>query len=602
MKKIRPICLVFLLFLIVLMIGCGGQRPASGSEAPTASPTAEPTPSPTPEPTPIPFDMVAEQNAPDYVYLTDSQDLIDALETIDRNEKAAASDGEEDETLVPAGVSVDDAGPVGDKMAVEGKWLYILSDKDLLVVEMDGMNTSLVSRVRVGGSWTGRGEEPSEPVYGYERTPSAVYCAGSRLVVTCDWYGYDNVPGDVNYTEYTAVDVYDVTDPSAPILLGGFGQAGSVTAAGVEGNAFYMVTECPVYDDTFDDLPNLPAMYADGGSAELPYSKICFARSGAVNSCALMGVYDLNGPRWVDSQAVLGASAKVYARDGSIFFFVPHTAECASRTLDTGAETARIACTDIIRFTFDEKALELSAAITVNGVIPDSSCLDLFDGTLRCLTRLDQRLYTSGDPEQWDQRWDGSALYLLDASLRPAGKISAGEDAPIRWAGFLGDKAVLTLTDGDSLLVDLKDLPEDLSDLPAVATVEAQAVRSFGEKGYTAFYRTGARKLSLTLYDEKMSALAARAFGSDHSSTLENAHGYIADGDANVVSFSADDSYCIYGYDKSEGLYFRSSVYLDDWAWNARGFRRGEFFYVADTKEIAVLTVSDLEEITRVNF
>ena len=192
---------------------------------------------------------------------------------------------------------------------------------------------------------------------------------------------------------------------------------------------------------------------------------------------------------------------------------------------------------------------------------------------------------------------------MLDEGLNTVGKISGDpEAAQIRWIGFLGEKAVLTMTDDSSVVADMLNPPEDVSALPKVGEVEAVAIRSFGENGYTAFYRSEARKLRLTIYDGKMAAMDSRDFGSDHSSTLENVHGYMADGIANIIAFSADDSYCFYGFDKKEGLYFRSSVFLDDWAWNARGYRSGEYFYVADTKELVVLSVPELAEISRIYF
>ena len=601
MKKTCFICLLFLLFAALLLSGCGKQTPGDAAAAtPTPAPTQAPTPTPTPEPTSIPYDLVAEESSARYSYLLDDSSLGSALESITGR---PLSDYREESDTAVGGASMDDTGKKGDTVVSDGRWMYLLSDKDLVTVRMDGENSCIVSKIRAGISWSGRGEEPSEPVSGYEKTPSGLYLSGNRLVVTSDWYGYDNQPGDFNYTEYTAVDVYDVDDPTNPRLLGSFGQSGSVAAAGVKDDLFYLVTDCPVYDDSTGDTLPVPDHYFGGNAVPIPLSKIICADDGYVNGYAFLSVYDLKGPGLADSVAMLGAAADVFAEDGRIILYCPRIADSTSRSIGGKEERARITCTDLYEFSADGGSLALKNVSTVNGVITDSGCMDLYDGTLRCLTQIDQRLYTSGDPEQWDERIRGTAVYLLDEGLNTVGKISGDpEAAQIRWIGFLGEKAVLTMTDDSSVVADMLDPPEDVSALPKVGEVEAVAIRSFGENGYTAFYRSEARKLRLTIYDGKMAAMDSRDFGSDHSSTLENVHGYMADGIANIIAFSADDSYCFYGFDKKEGLYFRSSVFLDDWAWNARGYRSGEYFYVADTKELVVLSVPELAEISRIYF
>ena len=99
-----------------------------------------------------------------------------------------------------------------------------------------------------------------------------------------------------------------------------------------------------------------------------------------------------------------------------------------------------------------------------------------------------------------------------------------------------------------------------------------------------------------------MTPVCERTFGSDHSSTLENQAGYFADGEANVIAFSADDSYCVYGFDPDQGLVLRGDVFLTDWAWNARGFCLDGLLYVADTKEVCIYDLSDFSCLKQLSF
>ena len=603
MKKTRLICLLILLFAVFLLCSCGSGTPA-GTPSATAVPTPEPTPTPTPEPTAIPFDLAAENSEPAYRFLSDEQDLAKALSQIAANAEESEVDliVAEDSGFEGA-VRIDDCGQKGDYMAVSGEWLYLLADRDMLILHLNGTSTQIVSRTPVGISWSGRGEEPSEPVSGYEKTPSGIYCAGNRVVVTCDWYGYENAPGDVNYTEYTCVDIYDVKNPAAPVWVEGFGQDGSILSAGVYEDLFFLVTDCPFYEDSAGRSTELPMLYTSYGKEALPCGSVCFAEDGACSGCLLTGLYDMKSARRVDAKAMMGTRPDVYAAEGDLVFFNNRLAEHFSRMTAKGEEKARIRCSDVFRWTLDSSGIALAAAKTVNGEIMDSACLDLYDDCLRCFTKLNQRLYTSGNPAEWEYRETGSAVYLLDNELSVRGKISAAVDQPqICWVGFLQDRAALTTDDGKSMLCSLTDPPADLADLPKENGLAADAVRTYGDMGFTAFYQSDPGKLELTIYDEKLKAMDTCIFGSDHSSTLENTRGYTTDGNADIIGFSADDSYCLYGFDKKEGLYFRTDVFLNDWAWNARGISGDKYFYIADSREIVALDKADLSEVIRIAF
>lgn len=600
MKRNRSICPIILLFAVFMLCSCG-KTPSQGASS-TPAPTEAATPSPTPEPTPIPYDLVAEQSGIEYSFLQNREEYLEALSLISSNAGAPATDPRQDEPELSA-VRVNDTGTAGDYMARSGDILYILTERELAAVKLAGAETRVLGRYPVGVSWTGRGEEPREPVSGYEKTPLQVYCSGDRLVVLSDWYGYDNSPWDINYTEYIAVDIYDVKDPSGPRLLNSFGQSGIVSAAGIWKDTFYLVTDCPAYaDDTGTDAA-LPTLYSVAGSEPLPFSGICFAKAGSYNGCALMCSYDLKTAYRSDSRAMLGVSADAYTGDGKLYMTVPRTAQSPSRTISSAEEFAFIRCSDVYCWSLENGGIELKAAGTVNGVIPDSGCMYLNGDDLWCLTNLDQRLFTGASPEQWDSRETGSALYRLDEDLHPTGVIAADAQEPqISWVGFLGSTAAVSTDDGRTFLADLSEPPASPSGNALKTEINAHAIRSFGESGYTAFYRTGPGKLELTVYDEKLKMMDSKSFGSDHSSTLDNLRGYTVDGRDGIVAFSADDSYCLYSFGKKEGLTYRAGVYLNDWAWNARGFSDEGYFYTADRNEIAVTDKKDMSEIQRVYF
>ena len=109
-------------------------------------------------------------------------------------------------------------------------------------------------------------------------------------------------------------------------------------------------------------------------------------------------------------------------------------------------------------------------------------------------------------------------------------------------------------------------------------------------------------RMTITFCDRNMKPAASKTFASDHSSTLENHRAYITDAGRDLLTFTADDSYCIYGYDAEKGIVLRSDVFLNDWAWNAKGLLVGELLYIADGKEIIVLSAETLETLTELTF
>ena len=234
----------------------------------------------------------------------------------------------------------------------------------------------------------------------------------------------------------------------------------------------------------------------------------------------------------------------------------------------------------------------------------DANCLDRYDGQLRCAVITDERRrtdLTNGGGKI--ERAVSCDILLFDGTFTVVGTAeNLTEGFPNCWIGYLGDRAVVTDRGSSSALVKLNgaEPQPDVTQLPKA--VSAQAIRSLDGLGYTAFYQSEAGKLTLTVYDPEMALLAERTFGSDHSSTLENLAGYFTDGASGIIAFSADDSYCVYGFDPDKGLTLKGDVFLSDWAWNARGFILDGFLYVADTCEMFIYDLTDFSLVSRIEF
>lgn len=601
MKKRRVLWLAVLAAGIAFISGCSGGKtsPQDPSDRGAQSPGA----SPTPVPTPMPYELLLRDSPTVFGFLENTDQVRSCLDTLTENAQRRAEETGETAASI-ASVKLSDGRTGEDIMAVDGDILYVLSDKNLVILRLDGEDSRVISNTRVGTDWTG--QESEGLISGSEEIPTGLCCAGDRLAVFYDCYSYEGASGELEYTEYTTLEIFDVSDPGSPGSLARFGQDGAFRAVSLGEGTLLLATEYAVFpgEESGEDL--IPHTYYNEAPSALEAGNICYAQDGHYAGYSVVGAYTLSAPAMVDVKALLGVDADVLAGDGQLYFHSDRRAEVRSRAFEGFTENARISCTDIFRFALGENGLTVTAGV-VNGVLPDSGCMDVRGGTLRLLTVRHEQLYPveGGDqPYALEEELTGADIILMDDMLSPAGKVSLGVNGTdIRWVGFLGDSAIVSLTDGKrSLPVTFSDpaAPAVGEDLPEYVT--ALAIRPWGENGFTAFSQEEAGELTLTVYDAGFNALARRGFGSDFSSTLENTRGYLSNGEENLIGFSADDSYCLYGYTPGEGIVFWADAFLQDWAWNARGFCVEDRVYVADKRELCVASGEDLSTFFRIPY
>ena len=629
MKRLPLIVLIILLAFAALLAGCtmresGAAQPGGQTPAPAATPEAEATPDPIP--TPAPMEAVISQSTPSYVLPADYDQLAQALENIAQNQGQTLwgqkgswhADGAEDDVQL-TGTRIGEGSPAGDIMATDGQYLYLLADKDLVIVQLSPDGASVVSRTKVGEDWTAWDSTSGQSVNGSEKIPFAVYCRGDRVMVLSDYYQYTTQNNETGYTEYIAVDTYDVSEPAWPRRLSTFGQDGSPVYIAERGDALIVVTEWSfAAEEGADPSAFVPMTHFNDGyedhTAVLGPEKLLAVRDGRDECCAVVAIYDFTAFGMTDERVIYGVRADPFIGEDEILFPVTRVAEGFSRSYtdpEKGAATefAAAACTDLYRFVLGKgntgyAALDFDGVYTVEGAVGNANCLDRYDGQLRCAVVTDERRRTdyAGGLTKIETITSCDIL-MLDRTLTVAWKAEdLTEGYPHCWIGYLGDRAVVTNEGSSSVLVKLNTGSPAPEKKTLSSAVSAQAIRALGELGYTAFYRSEAGKLTLTVYDTELETLFERSFGSDHSSTLENLAGYFTDGASGIIAFSADDSYCVYGFDPDKGLTLKGDVFLSDWAWNARGFILDGFLYVSDTCEMFIYDLTDFSLVSRIEF
>ena len=612
MKKISKYLLLAAIVFVLFAAGCVKKDVAIQATPATPAPTGEPTPTPTPSPTPLPYDLVAEGVQADYRFASGYPEVADALWAIRDNtaDNALTELFSQDEasSAEMASLRMQSGQESADRIVFDNGYIYAIDGKDLIVVRAAGADAELVTRTTVGVDWTGEEDAESQAISGWEKTPLAVLPMGNALAVIGDCYGYNGFSTDLTYTEYTSVDIYSLADPTAPVLLSGYGQDGVYSAAGIHNDTFYVLSSFEVFRDIDPNAPEsfIPRLYEGEYAAAMAPESCLIAPNGGFSGFSVVGTYDISGAR-TGALALLGLGPDTYEADGKLFFTTNRWADSPSRTLvENGynvAETAVAECSEIFRFTVDGP-VALQNACVVDGAIDSSAALDLENGELRYAARLRQGLYT-GDAAQpfWRDRENGARIAVLNEDLQlldAADQISTEDN--VSWIGFLETQAVMTSAGGESRIYSIPGNGTISYTGNAPSSVWAKAVLPWGERGYMAFYLADDGKLTLSVRDRELRELASRTFGSDHSNTLESRECYVSDEEINVFGFSADDSYCIYGLDENSALVFRKDVFLNDWAWNARCFRAGERLYIADTRELFVLDAATLEDLQDFSF
>ena len=128
----------------------------------------------------------------------------------------------------------------------DGENLYILNDQKINIVAASS------------GEMTGL----SEIVMGTDQFVTELYLEGDRLIVTYSEYRYARrgkrmrmrAAGD---GEFTCADVYDVSAPENPRLLGGISQSGYYNTMRVKDGYVYLVSN--FYADTEADREDIPS-------------------------------------------------------------------------------------------------------------------------------------------------------------------------------------------------------------------------------------------------------------------------------------------------------------------------------------------------------
>jgi inhibitor of cysteine peptidase len=235
---------------------------------------------------------------------------------------------------------------------------------------------------------------------------SNVYIAGiflieDRLVVICQLTYYPVVQGGyalsmvapwyLTGTVRSTASVFDVSDPSSPVLERTIGISGSFTTGRALGNDLYIFSTQYAWDYASGDVV-IPSTSNAGNDSSFAPEKILYDPQNAQVSCFLnlvrIDVADLT----TDERSFLtGYSSVLYMSQNSIFVTYSHYSPVRSMIatdVRVAVSTADLdtSYTTIFSIDISGPGLNLKASGTVRGTVVDRYAIDEKDGFMRIAT------------------------------------------------------------------------------------------------------------------------------------------------------------------------------------------------------------------------
>ena len=507
----------------------------------------------------------------------------------------------------------------GDIVKTDGAYIYALSNYGVLtIVKAQGADSTVVSRTQLEQETY---EDRENGYFGESRYPREMYISDGLLTVISDYYRYEESKTEEGWSwdneDCSFLDVYDVSDPTAPKLLRTLGQSGDLLSSRMLDGLIYVVTREWVYSVDEDD-PNsyVPVLYADGvKTAVVPE---CIYLCGSSTEYVTAAVYD-PATGETNVQTLLGSGDELYMSAESLYVLGSEWSDEAEESYTESVYTVTKhrsgSKTTIYRFEIGGGALRLAAEGSVPGYIDSQFSADEYQGFFRIVTTQNESFYTVYEDEEYgfiNQRWDGSSsstgLYILDSALERVGAVTdLAEGERVYSARFDGDIAYFTtFRNVDPLFA------ADLSDPAHPVILSALKISGFSEYlhkwsegrllgiGREASEENGwAEELKLVMFntEDKTDVTAEKTLlleDAYYSQALYDHKAIFIDPAKNIIGFAGDDSdYYIFSYDDQNGFRELAHFWFDTYEYNTRGLFIGSDVYIVGSEQMMVLNMND---------
>ena len=473
----------------------------------------------------------------------------------------------------------DSAVDESDIVKTDGEYLYIIRrGSSVRIVQADGTELTEITAVESDNL-----SESIRDLY-IDGDTMILVTGGSRSAMkeeSQDVY-------TTEYYDYARVLTYDISDRTAPKLLGSAEQEGYYKSSRKTGNDIYLFTEfCPQIGDSQDDSRIMPLVNGESMTAE----QIYVPETLQDTSYLVIGSVNIGTPDKIkNSKAVVSGVEHFYVSSESIYI--------CSRSWHNGSGDM----TEILKFSYKNGEIKGVGSCEFKGYLNDTFSIDEYNGYLRVLaTTLTDSTETN-------------ALYVYDGQMQLVGKIAdIAPDETIRSARFMGDTGYfVTFRQTDPLFsIDLSD-PENPQIIGALKIDGFSSYLHFYGKdrllgiGYDADPKTGittGMKLSMFDISDPENVTEEKRFVLKDANNCPGLYNYKAimiNPEKNLFGFACDANYLVFTYDEEQGfvnlLTYNMNQGKDDsygWYEDTRGLYIEDTFYLADADQILAF---DMEE------
>lgn len=495
----------------------------------------------------------------------------------------------------------------GDTVKTDGTYLYILGSADLKIVEADAENPTLVSTTIVAGS---AGAESYE-------TANALYLSDEAVAVVITSSESFETSGDVvSYVDQCHVKLYDVSDPTAPVLMGDLAQDGVYQDSRLTDGVVYVVsTENKFAPEETDEASYIPYVWEEETASQIPLDSIYICPDTGTSAYSIVSSVDTAQASRTDVCAFTGGSDLVYMDDTGLYL---------ARTIQRGAESEpytknqytvvdveRVIQTEIKKISTAGGTLKLEQQAYLDGAVSDQYAMDVYEGNLRVATTSDSESYQVFTDETygWSNYLEGESsggnnVFVLDAEFNQIGAVTGfAQDEQIYSVRFLAESAyVVTYEQTDPLFtIDLSDpaAPEIMDSLEVSGV--SDYLHMYGDGLLFGLGLSDNFSLQAVMFDVSdpenirvLSQLELPDYG--WSEALYNHRAILVSAENGLIAFPAEGSYVVLSSTDGE-LAVRSSFAFSSYSDGTRGVILDNTMYICDPQAVAAVSLDTMEAV-----
>lgn len=486
----------------------------------------------------------------------------------------------------------------------DGRYIYMLGDDDLIIIDSDSGNPKVIAEKDVTHS---------------NETVQSMFVNGDKLAVILSCYNQKD--------ELIRMRIYDISNKSAPREISTIEQSGMYSDARMVENTVYLLSNYMVTNEKIDkDKPEEYVPCIDDKA--ISEDSISMIEGFEEPTYLVVSAIDVESGTATASEAVLGGAENIYADADSLYYtFTNH------RVKDK-EENKYKNTTTIVKLSLKPDDISTVATGTVDGKPLNQFSMDEYEDNLRIVTTVtkgEERVmdfsgntsYSSDDTPSVSVSWSSTtlnALYVLDKELNTIGKIedlAEGEQVySVRFNGETGYFVTFRQTD-PLFTVDLSDpkQPKILSELKIPGFSEY--LHPFGEDHLFGFGKSATEQgsvtgLKISMFDVSNPANVTEnhvtPIASSWSEASSNHKAIMVDYEKNIIAFVAADDYgvsrmYVYGYDADNGFFLKNETVLETkYAYNARFVWIGEYFYLVTQNDITAFAMADFAKTAFLQF